>query len=67
MDFMLSKRMQDDIMPQMVVYPVLPDAAIPEVYRRFAPVPEQPATLDPQTIADSRDAWIREWTEVVLR
>jgi len=67
MDYMLSKRLQDDIMPQMVVYPVLPDATIPEVYRQWAPVPEQPATIDPQTIADRRDAWIREWTEAVLR
>ncbi len=67
MDYMLSKRLQDDIMPQMVVYPVLPDAEIPEVYRKWAPIPEQPATLDPQTIADHRDAWIREWTQAVLR
>lgn len=67
MDYMLSRRVQDDIMPQMVVYPVLPDATIPEVYQQWAPVPEQPATLDPQTIADRRDGWIREWTEAVLR
>ncbi len=67
MDYMLSKRVQDDIMPQMVVYPALPTATIPEVYQKFAPVPEQPAALDPQTIAQNRDAWIQEWTRTVLR
>ncbi|HEX6288874.1 MAG TPA: thiamine ABC transporter substrate-binding protein [Herpetosiphonaceae bacterium] len=67
MDYMLSQRVQDDIMPQMVVYPVLPTAKIPEVYQQFAPVPQAPATLDPETIAQNRDTWIREWTEAVLR
>lgn len=54
-------------MPQMVVYPALPTATIPEVYQKFVPVPEQPAALDPQTIAQNRDAWIQEWTRTVLR
>lgn len=67
MDYMLSERVQNDIMPQMVVYPVLPSATIPEVYQQFAPVPEQPATLDPETIAQQRDAWLRDWTQTVLR
>lgn len=67
MDYMLSKRVQDDIMPQMVVYPVLPSATIPDVYKQFAPIPEQPATIDPETIAQNRETWIRQWTQTVLR
>jgi thiamine transport system substrate-binding protein len=67
MDYMLSRRVQDDIMPQMVVYPVLPDAVIPEVYQEFAPLPAQPAALDPATIAQNRDTWIQQWTRTVLR
>jgi thiamine transport system substrate-binding protein len=69
MDYMLSKRVQNDIMPQMVVYPALPSGQIPEVYQKFAPVPsaEQIAKLDPQTIARNRDTWIRQWTQTVLR
>ncbi|HEY0735257.1 MAG TPA: thiamine ABC transporter substrate-binding protein [Herpetosiphonaceae bacterium] len=67
MDYMLSERVQNDIMPQMVVYPALPTATIPEVYQKFAPVPESPSVLDPETIAANRDAWIREWTQAVLR
>ncbi|MBV9787110.1 MAG: thiamine ABC transporter substrate-binding protein [Chloroflexi bacterium] len=67
MDYMISERVQNDIMPQMVIYPALPTATIPEVYQKFAPVPESPAVLDPETIATNRDAWIREWTQTVLR
>lgn len=67
MDYMLSERLQNDVMPQMVVYPVLPSAQIPEVYQKFAPVPEQPATLDPQTMAQNRDRWVRDWTRTVLQ
>ncbi len=67
MDYMLSRPVQDDIMPQMVVYPVLPSAVVPDVYQQFAPIPEQPATLDPATIAQNRDAWIQQWTRAVLR
>lgn len=69
MDYMLSERVQNDIMPQMVVYPVLPTAEIPEVYQQFAPVPseEQIANVDPQTIAQNRERWIREWTQTVVR
>ncbi len=69
MDYMLSERVQNDIMPQMVVYPALPSATIPDVYRQFAPVPtaEQIATLDPQTIAQNREHWLREWTQAVVR
>lgn len=67
MDYMLSRRVQDDVMPQMVVYPVLPSAQIPEVFQRFAPLPPQPAQIDPETIARNRDRWIQEWTRTVLR
>lgn len=67
MDYMLSPAVQNDMLPQMVVYPVLPSATIPDVYRQFAPVPDQPATIDPQTIAQNRERWIREWTEAVIR
>jgi thiamine transport system substrate-binding protein len=67
MDYMLAPQVQNDIMPQMVVYPALPSATIPEVYQKFAPVPQAPASLDPEMIAANRDAWLREWTQVVLR
>jgi thiamine transport system substrate-binding protein len=66
-DFMLSERFQEDMPLQMFVYPVHPDAALPEEFVKYAQVPSQPATLAPEEIAANRDRWIQEWTEVVLK
>jgi thiamine transport system substrate-binding protein len=60
-DFMLGKSFQEDMPLQMFVYPVNPDAKVPDVFTQNAQVPAKPATLDPQTIAVNRDAWIQGW------
>jgi thiamine transport system substrate-binding protein len=51
----------------MFVYPVNPNAALPDVFTQYAQIPEQPATLAPDVIAAKRDQWIQAWTEVVLK
>jgi thiamine transport system substrate-binding protein len=66
-DFMLSKPVQEDIPLQMFVLPVLPSAALPDVFTRFSQVPSRSLTMDPATISANRDRWINEWTDIVLR
>ena len=66
-DFMLSKRFQEDIPLQMFVYPVLPGAALPAIFTTFAPIPAQVATIAPATIDQNRESWLATWTKVVLR
>jgi thiamine transport system substrate-binding protein len=66
-DFMLSKRFQEDIPLQMFVYPVLPSAALPDVFTKFAQVPDQPVAVTPEQIDQNRDQWIDAWTKAVLR
>lgn len=66
-DYMLSKRFQEDIPLQMFVYPVLPEAALPEVFTKFAPIPATVASVTPEQIGQNREAWIEEWTKLVLR
>ena len=41
--------------------------ALPEVFERHALVPSAPLSLDPAAIDAGREAWIREWTDIVLR
>ncbi|MGD0707486.1 MAG: thiamine ABC transporter substrate-binding protein [Anaerolineaceae bacterium] len=65
-DFMLSTTFQNDMPLQMFVYPVNTDAKIPDDFVKYNPVPAAPVRMDPQTIADNRDAWIQSWTEAVL-
>jgi thiamine transport system substrate-binding protein len=66
-DFMLSKQFQEDIPLQMFVYPVLPSAALPEIFTKFAQVPEQPVSVAPEQIEQNREQWIDAWTKAVLR
>jgi thiamine transport system substrate-binding protein len=66
-DFMLSKQFQEDVPLQMFVYPVLPNAALPDQFTKYAQAPEQAAVLVPDVIAEKRDAWIQAWTDVVMK
>jgi len=66
-DFMLSTQFQEDMPTQMFVFPVNPNAKLPDAFLKYAQVPQNPAVLSPEEIAANRDQWIRDWTEVVLR
>jgi thiamine transport system substrate-binding protein len=66
-DFLLSRRFQEDIPLSMFVFPVDPRAELPPEFTRFAVVPEMPLELDPELIDANRDEWVEEWTRIVLR
>jgi thiamine transport system substrate-binding protein len=61
-DFMLSSTFQDQVGEQMFVYPVLPGATVPEA---FAAPPADPVVMTPQEIADGRDEWIDQWSQIM--
>ena len=66
-DFMLSPTFQEDIPLQMFVYPANRQAKLPAPFEQYAAIPQQPAQIEPATIAAQRDAWIDAWTTAVLR
>lgn len=66
-DFMLSPTFQSDLPLHMFVFPVNPDAQLPEVFVEHAVIPEKTAIVEPTMIAQNREAWIQAWTETVLR
>lgn len=66
-DFMLSLTFQEDMPMNMFVFPVNRDALLSQEFVDFLVVPEDPALLSPDVIAQNRERWIRKWTEVVLR
>ncbi|HJQ15285.1 MAG TPA: thiamine ABC transporter substrate-binding protein [Anaerolineales bacterium] len=66
-DFMLSKQFQEDVPLQMFVYPVLPEAVLPDEFTKYAQAPKLTAALSPDEIAANRDRWIQAWTDLVLR
>jgi thiamine transport system substrate-binding protein len=66
-DFLLSKRFQEDIPLQMFVFPARTDAALPPEFERFAVVPAHPLELPPQEIDQNRESWVDQWTDIVVR
>jgi thiamine transport system substrate-binding protein len=65
-DFMLDRAFQEDIPLQMFVFPANRDAALPEVFVKFAKVAEAPVHIPAEEIARNRERWIEAWTEAVL-
>lgn len=66
-DFMLSVQFQEGIPLQMFVYPANEEAELPEVFVEFGQTPDDPVELPPALIDQSREQWIADWTDVMLR
>lgn len=66
-DFMLGIEFQQDIPLNMFVYPANSEAALPADFVTYTEFPDEVRLFDPAFVDANRDAWIREWTEVVLR
>ncbi|WP_062381727.1 thiamine ABC transporter substrate-binding protein [Demequina pelophila] len=65
-EWMLSDAFQAALPENMYVYPVSSSVEVPAEWAEFAPLADDPATLDPATIDAHRDAWIDAWTAAVL-
>lgn len=65
-DFMLSDTFQSDIPLNMFVYPVT-DVELPEEFVQYGAEAEDPYLVDAAVVAENRDDWIEEWTDIVLR
>ena len=66
-DFMTSPEFQNDIPLQMFVFPANKNAVLPEEFVKYNQVPEKPAMLNPEEIAQNRETWIENWEEAVLK
>jgi thiamine transport system substrate-binding protein len=66
LDFLLTKRFQDDMPLNMFVYPVREGAQVPPEFTEYGPQAKDPETMDPAKIADNRDEWVKSWTSLVL-
>jgi thiamine transport system substrate-binding protein len=63
---MLSDAFQETVPENMYVYPVSSSVTVPPAWEANAPLSPRPYTLDPATITENRDEYIRTWTSVVL-
>jgi thiamine transport system substrate-binding protein len=66
-DFMLTRRFQEDMPLQMYVNPIVTGALLPAEFTNWAVDPPHPYSVDPATISAHRTGWIKEWTDRVVR
>ena len=66
-DFLLDVPFQEDLPLQMFVFPANQNAKLPSEFEKYAQIPDQPAALDLDLIAQNREKWIQDWTLTVLR
>ncbi|MFE3072798.1 thiamine ABC transporter substrate binding subunit [Streptomyces sp. NPDC059247] len=66
-DFLISKKFQEDMPLQMFVNPVVTDAVLPELFTKHGVVVDKPETMAPEKIAAKRDGWIQQWSSLVVK
>jgi thiamine transport system substrate-binding protein len=64
-DFLLSQKFQSQVPEQMYVYPVDHGVTLPAEWAKYAPVAAHPAQLDPVQIAEHRQQWISDWSDLM--
>ena len=62
-DFMLTPEVQAAIPENLYMFPAVPETPLPEVWQRFAVLPDEPIEVPQSEIGASRDEWIRAWTD----
>ncbi|WP_037887505.1 thiamine ABC transporter substrate binding subunit [Streptomyces sp. NRRL S-87] len=67
LDFLISKKFQEDMPLQMFVNPVVKDAKLPEVFTKHGVVIDKPWTVAPDQIAKNREQWVQAWSSLVLK
>ncbi|MGW1885302.1 thiamine ABC transporter substrate-binding protein [Streptomyces sp. NPDC001970] len=67
LDFLISRKFQEDMPLNMFVNPVVNDAEVPALFTEFGAVVDKPQTMAPEKIADNRDQWIQSWSSLVLK
>lgn len=66
-DFLLSPEVQAALPDSMYVFPVDSSVELPAEWAKFAQRPEHTYEVDPGSITEHRDEWLREWSDVTSR
>ncbi|MFI9229803.1 thiamine ABC transporter substrate binding subunit [Streptomyces rimosus] len=67
LDFLLSKKFQEDVPLQMFVNPARTDAKVPELFTKYGEKIDKPGTVAPEVITENREKWIKQWSSLVLK
>jgi len=64
---MLDTAFQEDMPLKMFVFPVNPSVKMATEFVKYLAIPKKTIILEPIDIDAKREAWIKAWTETVLR
>ena len=64
-EFLVGERFQRELPLTLFVYPVNDSVELPEVFTKFAVIPDEPFTMEPDRIDRNRRQWQDEWSEIV--
>ncbi|KAA6213702.1 thiamine ABC transporter substrate-binding protein [Streptomyces albofaciens JCM 4342] len=67
LDFLLSKKFQEDVPLQMFVNPARTDVKVPELFTKYGEKIDKPGTVAPEKITENRERWIKQWSSLVLK
>lgn len=67
LDFLVGPELQAEVALNLFVWPARGDVALPEAFTTFSVVVGEPLVMSPGDIGANREAWVDEWTEIVLR
>ncbi|WP_308806469.1 thiamine ABC transporter substrate-binding protein [Actinotignum urinale] len=59
-DFLLSEDVQKAVAPSMYIYPVT-DVKLPDEWVKYAPKVDSPISIDPKTVGEKGDTWLKNW------
>ena len=65
-DWMLSDAVQADIPGQMYMNPAVKATALPDDWKKFAPLSPTPFAVSARDLSANRDAWIKAWSAAVI-
>jgi thiamine transport system substrate-binding protein len=66
-DFLLTRRFQEDMPLQMYVNPIVEGAQLPAAFAKWSVDPAEPLSVPPAVISAKRSQWIKEWNDLVVR
>ncbi|MGP9018266.1 thiamine ABC transporter substrate-binding protein [Streptomyces sp. BR1] len=67
LDFLITKKFQEDMPLNMFVNPVVKDAALPEVFTKFGATSSEKHDVAPDKISKNREQWVKTWSSLVLK
>ncbi|WP_329401962.1 thiamine ABC transporter substrate-binding protein [Streptomyces melanogenes] len=67
LDFLISKKFQEDMPLNMFVNPVAKDAKLPELFAKFGATVTETHDVAPEKISKNREQWVKTWSSLVLK